>query len=178
MNLSAGGWQFRSSARKVVFPLWSWTSPCSSVTCSYSFSFCFSEWYLLTTLRQRPLQKQAGPLAGFSDVEQNTGLFQASWAELSYMHEAKRFYPSEKDQDDYFHVFIFFFFVSYVYACTCVFYFPCCLNIYFSPPCLSGCGDPRWTRYHSIGDLSLAARGISMHHLLHLQILPEQKEKT
>lgn len=71
-----------------------------------------------------------------------------------------------------------FFFVTYVYACTCVFYFPCCLNIYFSPPCLSGCGDPRWTRYHSIGDLSLAARGISMHHLLHLQILPEQKEKT
>lgn len=59
------------------------------------------------------MQKQAGPLTGFSDVEQN-----------------------------------------------------------------AGCGDPRWTRYHSIGDLPLAACGISMHHLLHLQILPEQKEKT
>lgn len=99
-------WQFRSSARKAVFPLWS----CSSVTCSVtSFSFSFSEWHFLTTLRQRPLQKQAGPLTGFSDVEQNTGVFLASWAELSCMHEAKRFYPSERNQDDYFHIFILFF---------------------------------------------------------------------
>lgn len=74
----------------------------------------------------------------------------------------------------------FFFFcdLCYVFACTCIFYFPCYLNMHFSPPCLSGCGDPRRTRYHSVGDLPLAACGISMHHLLHLQILPEQKEKT
>lgn len=76
----------------------------------------------------------------------------------------------------YFH--LFFGDLCYVYACTYIFYFPCYLNMYFSPPCLSGCGDPRWTRYHSVGDLPLAACGISMHHLLHLQILPEQKEKT
>lgn len=50
--------------------------------------------------------------------------------------------------------------------------------MYFSPLCLAGCRDPRWTRYHSTGDLSLAACGISMHHLLHLQILPKQKEKA